>query len=33
MLREVMPGHQVACHRVGNEGQVLYDIGQPSASR
>ena len=33
MLREVMPGHQVACHRVGNEGQVLYDMGQPSASR
>jgi peptide/nickel transport system ATP-binding protein len=33
MLREVMPGHQVACHRVGDEGQVLYDIGQPSASR
>ncbi|MFM8766337.1 MAG: ABC transporter ATP-binding protein [Rubrivivax sp.] len=23
-LREVAPGHQIACHRVGDEGQVLY---------
>jgi oligopeptide/dipeptide ABC transporter ATP-binding protein len=23
-LREVAPGHVVACHRVGDAGQVLY---------
>jgi oligopeptide/dipeptide ABC transporter ATP-binding protein len=24
-LREVLPGHKVACHRVGDTGQVLYE--------
>jgi peptide/nickel transport system ATP-binding protein len=33
LLREVLPGHSVACHRVGEDGQVLYDISQPSSSR
>jgi peptide/nickel transport system ATP-binding protein len=26
MLREVLPGHRVACHRVSDEGEALYPV-------
>ena len=24
VLREVLPGHRIACHRVGDDGRVMY---------